>query len=75
MSDDVIAIFREVFHNPALEVADTMTGNDIEGWDSLQHIKLINAMEERFDIRFKNADLAKMKTVGDFRVMIEKYRA
>lgn len=61
---DVSKIFKKVFKNENIEITDSMTANDVEGWDSLTHMDLISAVEQHFNIRFGLKDLARMNSVG-----------
>lgn len=64
-------IFRDVFKNSSLELNENFTSNDIENWDSLNHMLMILEVEETFGIKFKLKDLNKMKKVGDIVSIIE----
>ena len=59
------AVFADVFDNDALTVNDETTAADVEGWDSLIHITLIDAVEEEFDISFDMKTIVKLKNVGE----------
>ena len=59
-------IFRQVMNDPNLELNSEMTAEDVERWDSLSHMMLINAMQMQFGIRFKLSELNKIRSVGDF---------
>jgi acyl carrier protein len=65
-------IMRDVFDDDNLVVTPELTANDVEGWDSVSHITLIVAIEEAFGIKFKSAELEKMKNVGQLVDEIEK---
>lgn len=58
-------IFRQVFKDPALEISETMTAQDVPDWDSLNHLVLISAIEEQFKIKFKLKELLNIDNVGD----------
>lgn len=58
-------IFQEVFDDEDIEVFDETTSEDIEDWDSLEHINLIAAIEQEFDIKFTMAQVVGMKNVGE----------
>jgi acyl carrier protein len=58
-------VFREVFRQPDLTIARTMTAADVQGWDSLRHIELIVAVETAFSVRFKTVEVSRLQTVGD----------
>ena len=62
---DVEIVFREVFDRSDLVVMDEMVANDVESWDSLVHITLVIALEERFDIRFSTREVMGWKNVGE----------
>ena len=62
---DVEIVFREVFDRSDLVVMDDMVANDVESWDSLVHITLVIALEERFDIRFSTREVMGWKNVGE----------
>ena len=66
------AVFADVFDDEELTVNDETTAADVEGWDSLMHITLIDAVEEEFDIRFDMRTVVKMKNVGEMVDEIEK---
>ena len=38
-------VFRDVFDDDTLEVDENTTADDIEDWDSIEHITLIGAVE------------------------------
>lgn len=58
-------VFRDVFDDDELKVSDETTAADVDGWDSLMHITLIEAVEDEFDINFDMKTVVKMKNVGE----------
>ena len=68
-------IMRDVLDDDNLVLTPELTANDVEGWDSVSHITLIVAIEEAFAIKFKSAELEKMKNVGQLVEQIEKKTA
>ena len=65
-------VFRDVFDDEEIEVNDDTTAADIDGWDSLMNITLMDAVEEEFDIRFDMKTVVKMKNVGEMVDAIER---
>jgi len=57
-------VFRQVFDDDEIVVADSTTADDIDGWDSMMHINLIIAIEQRFGVKFAAAEIAGMKGEG-----------
>jgi acyl carrier protein len=68
-------IMRDVLDDDNLALTAETTAHDVEGWDSVSHITLIVAIEESFGIKFKSAELEKMKNVGQLVEQIEKKTA
>ena len=58
-------VFRDVFEDDDITVDDSTTSADVDGWDSLEHINLINAVEQEFDIKFNMGQILSMKNVGE----------
>ena len=63
--DRLNEIFREIFDDDSITVCDSTTSVDIEGWDSLEHINLIVAVEEEFGFKFQMGQVVSMKDVGE----------
>ena len=51
---------------------DETTANDIEDWDSLEHINLVVAVEKKFNIKFNMGEVNNMKNVGEMADIILK---
>ena len=58
-------VFRDVFDDDTITVNDNTTSNDIEDWDSLEHINLIVAVEKKFGMKFSMGEVTAMKNVGE----------
>lgn len=58
-------VFCEVFDDEDIVISDTTTADDIEDWDSLEHINLVVATEKKFGIKFNMGEVSKMKNVGE----------
>lgn len=65
-------VFRDVFDDDTLEVDENTTADDIEDWDSIEHITLIGAVEDEFKMRFKMREVSGMKDVGEMIGIIEQ---
>ena len=58
-------VFQDVFDDESIEVHDETTSDDIEDWDSLEHINLIAAVEQQFGVKFNMGQVVSMKNVGE----------
>ena len=58
-------IFRAVFKNKEIVVSEKTSADDINGWTSLTHMYLIDAVEKHFECEFGFAEVMSFKNVGD----------
>jgi len=58
-------VFRDVFDDDSITVNAETTADDIEDWDSLEHINLVSAVEKTFGVKFTMAQVVGMKNVGE----------
>ena len=64
-------VFQDVFDDDTIHIRPETTADDIEDWDSLEHITLISAVERAFRIRFKMGEISSMKNVGEMVAIIQ----
>jgi acyl carrier protein len=69
--DQLTEIMRDVFDDDNIKPIEAMTAHDVEEWDSLSHIRLIVSIEKRFNIKFTNAEVERLRNVGDLLNAIE----
>ena len=65
-------VFRTVFDDDSIVIQRATTAQDIEAWDSVQHVSLMLETETVFGVRFTTSEMAYLKNVGDWVVLIEK---
>ncbi|MBD5081782.1 MAG: acyl carrier protein [Ruminococcaceae bacterium] len=65
-------VFRDVFDDDSISVNEETTAEDIEDWDSLNHITLIDAVESEFGMRFTMGEVSGMKNVGEMAQIIKE---
>jgi acyl carrier protein len=63
-------IFQEVFDMPELKLNGAMNAADVEGWDSLAHIRLVVTVEQSLGVQFSTAEISELKNVGEFADLI-----
>lgn len=69
---EIILIFRDVFDDDELKVGEETNSQDIDDWDSLEHINLILAMQNQFKVKFDLDEVAELKNVGEMVDLIVK---
>lgn len=58
-------IFHDVFDDDSIQVTPQLTAKDVDGWDSLTHIRLLLTIEKAFKIKFSTSEIGKLENVGD----------
>lgn len=58
-------VFADVFDDESITVNGETTSEDIEDWDSLEHINLVAAVEQEFGMKFTMGQVVTMKNVGE----------
>lgn len=67
------AIFSDVLKKPIPALQETSTAREIPGWDSLNHINIVLAVEQHFGIKLRAAQIAKLNDVAGFvDIILEK---
>lgn len=64
-------IFQDVFDEDSIEVTPALSAKDVDGWDSLTHIRLILTVEKAFRIKFSTSEIGKLENVGDLVALIQ----
>ncbi|GAB4139509.1 MAG: hypothetical protein Fur0015_10360 [Ignavibacteriales bacterium] len=54
-----------------VEIKDETLANQVPGWDSLNHVNVITAIEKGYDVRFKSIEVLKCKNVGDLQKLVD----
>lgn len=66
-TDDIIDQAREViaatFGLSAVDVPDSLSTDSLTQWDSLHHLTLIVALEDRFSVTYTSAEIPHMNSL------------
>ena len=71
--EKMVEICRDIFENDKLVVTELTNAADVENWDSLTHLSLINELEETFKIAFTLDEITKSKNLGELLNAIMKH--
>ncbi len=69
--EKLTTVFRDVLDEDDLVLTPGMTADDVDGWDSLSHVRLILAVSKVFGVKFSAAEVGQLKNVGEFVEMIQ----
>jgi acyl carrier protein len=64
-------IFESVFDDDSIQLTPALTAKDVDGWDSLTHIRLMLTVERSFKVKFSTSEIGKLENVGGLVALIE----
>lgn len=64
-------IFEDVFDEDSIRLSPGLSAKNVDGWDSLTHIRLILTVEKAFKIKFSTSEIGKLENVGDLVALIQ----
>ncbi|MDY4431469.1 MAG: acyl carrier protein [Prevotella sp.] len=65
LMDKLTEIFREVMDNDEIVLNDETTSEDIEEWDSLSHIELIDVIGKELGVKITSMEFRGWENVGE----------
>jgi acyl carrier protein len=65
-------VVRATFFAPGLVIDATTTAEDVDGWDSLSHVRLMMNVEKRFAIKLIASEAGRLRHVGDLLDLIAR---
>jgi acyl carrier protein len=68
--DELNGIIATVFQVPAESVPDGATAETVPNWDSIGHLNLVMALEERYAVRFTLEEIMAMRDVATIRRIV-----
>ena len=73
--DTILTIASDVLGVPADQVSLDTSPQSAANWDSVQHLNLLLAVEQAFDLAFEPEELDQMKSLRHIVVLVEGKRA
>ena len=59
----ITSVFRNVFDDENLEINEESNSDNVNGWDSLNHIYLVVEIEQSFEMKFTAQEIRSWETV------------
>jgi acyl carrier protein len=63
-------IFKKVFDDD-IKLTPDLSAKDVDGWDSLTHIRLLMTVEKAFKMKFSTSEIGKLENVGSLAALIK----
>ena len=65
-------VVRDVLDDDEIDFDLTTRAEDVDGWDSLNHIQIVAAAEKKFSIKFLSSEIRRWKDVGQMVCAVER---
>ena len=73
--EQVRNVASDIFGIPADQITTESSPETIENWDSMQHLNLVLAVEEKFGVQLDPEDIEQMKNIGAVAKLVEKLQS
>ena len=73
--DDFRQLLEDVLDQPGLAIGPETTAKDVEGWDSLNHVRILLRIEQQYGIDLPLGDIEGAQNVGDFIAIVNRSAA
>jgi len=61
----------DVFDEDGLTLSPATQASDVEGWDSLSHVRFLLTIEKEFRVKFTTSEIGKLSKVADLVALLE----
>ena len=68
----VVRVAADLFNLAPEEIGLNSSPQQIEVWDSMQHLNLVLALEQEFEIQFGPEQIERMKSIGEIVRFVEE---
>jgi acyl carrier protein len=73
--EQVRNVASDIFETPADKITAESSPETIENWDSMRHLNLVLAIEEKFGVQLEPEDIERMKNIGAVAALVEKLQS
>ncbi len=73
--EQVRGVASDIFGVPQDKISADSSPETIENWDSMQHLNLVLAIEEKFGVQLEPEVIEKMKTIGAVAALVDKLQS
>jgi acyl carrier protein len=71
----LVSILAEVFQVELPASLEDVTQDELEEWDSFNHLRLVSDLEDIFQITIDDADIPEMTSLKQVKALLQRYGA
>ena len=72
LRQQLAVVLQDVLGKGDIVISPGITADQIEGWDSLSHVRIIIAVESHFNISIPTIQIPELRNVDEFVSLIEE---
>lgn len=72
MDEKIKRAVASTFGLPLDEISDSLSPEEVRGWDSLGHLRLVMALQESFGIEFEVDEIMNMENVAKIKEIVAR---
>jgi acyl carrier protein len=69
---ELTQLFRDIFVSDDISLAPQTIAADVPGWDSMKHIEIVIAVEQKYGVRFSSREVDGLRSVRDLADIIAR---
>jgi acyl carrier protein len=69
--EEIRVMASDLFGVPVEQITAASSPQTLENWDSIQHLNLVLAVEEKFSVQLSPEEIEEMKSVGETAKLVE----
>ena len=71
ITNELKQVILKILNLDNWEINDDTLAEQVPGWDSLNHVNVILAIEEHFSVHFKSREVLTLKNIGDLQRLLD----
>jgi acyl carrier protein len=75
MLSELSELIGDILDLDDLILTETTVADDVDGWDSLAHVRIVVAAEQKFGVRFSTSEITSLASVGELASLIERHQS
>jgi acyl carrier protein len=73
LHQQVVAILEDVLQVELPESIEDLTQDELEEWDSFNHLRLVSELEDTFEITLDDEDIPEMTSLQRVKAMLQRH--
>jgi len=73
LHQQLISILEDIFQVELPESIDDLTQDELEEWDSFNHLRLVSELEDTFEITLDDKDIPEMTSLQRVKSLLQRH--